>query len=243
MIFSAHTSNFRLEGFTESPLLKDLSSLKNDNIVFVRDMGSGNLVNDWMPGKFEQTVYHEIAQGPDLVCFSGDKLLGGCQAGIIVGRKEIIAKLRKNPLMRMLRVDKITYMILQETLLAYVNAKYAETGLWSSITQGDDAVSRRASKLIRMCGDDAKSCMKKVKTRCAYGGGSMPGEELDSFGVEITVSDMSPDEIYGHFISCLPPVVGTVRDGKFVIDMFTVFERDMKDLSYAVKGLVGKRIK
>ena len=240
MIFSAHTSNFRLEGFTEAPSLKDLSSLKNDKIVFVRDMGSGNLVNDWMPGNFEQTVYHETSQGADLVCFSGDKLLGGCQAGIIVGKKELIAKLRKNPLMRMIRVDKITYTILQETLLHYVNGKYSETGLWSSITQGAEAVSKRASRLMRMCGTDAKSIMKKVKTRCAYGGGSMPGEELDSFGVEIAMPGMSPDDIYDHFVSCTPPVVGTVRDGRYVIDMFTIHERDMKELAEAVKTLVNK---
>ncbi len=240
MIFSAHTSNFRLEGFTEAPSLKELSSLKNDKVVFVRDMGSGNLVNDWMPGNFEQTVYHETSQGADLVCFSGDKLLGGCQAGVIVGRREIIAKLRKNPLMRMLRVDKITYMILQETLLSYINGNYRETGLWSSITQSADAVSRKASGLIRLCGAGVKSYMKKVKTRCAYGGGSMPGEELDSYGVEIAVPGLSPDEIYDYFVSCTPPVVGTVRDGKYVIDMFTVHERDMKELADAVKGLLKK---
>ncbi len=240
MIFSAHTSNFRLEGFTEAPSLKDLSSLKNERIIFVRDMGSGNLVNDWMAGSFEQTVYNETAQGADLVCFSGDKLLGGGQAGIIVGRRDLVAKLRKNPLMRMLRVDKITYMILQETLLSYVNGKYSETELWHSITQGVDTVSRRTSRLIRMCGDGAKSVIKKVKTRCAYGGGSMPGKELDSFGVEILLPEFSPDEIYDYFISCSPPVVGTVREGRYVIDMFTVFERDMKDLAEAIKSLMNK---
>ncbi len=240
MIFSAHTSNFRLEGFTESPSLKDLSTLKNDNVVFVRDMGSGNMVSDWMPGRFEQTVYHEATQGADLVCFSGDKLLGGCQAGIIAGRRELIAGLRKNPLMRMLRVDKITYMILQETLLSYVNGSYADTELWKFITQGADAVSRRASRLIRLCGADAKGLMKKVKTRCAYGGGSMPGEELDSFGVEISIAGRSPDEIYDHFVSCTPPVIGTVRDGKYVIDLFTVNERDLKSLAESVKLLIEK---
>jgi L-seryl-tRNA(Ser) seleniumtransferase len=82
--------------------------------------------------------------------------------------------------------------------------------------------------------------MKKVKTRCAYGGGSMPGEELDSFGVEIALPGMSPDEIYDHFVSCTPPVVGTVRDGRYVIDMFTVHERDMKVLAETVKQLVNK---
>jgi L-seryl-tRNA(Ser) seleniumtransferase len=93
---------------------------------------------------------------------------------------------------------------------------------------------------MRRCGAEAKSFMKKVKTRCAYGGGSMPGEELDSFGVEIALPGMSPDEIYDHFVSCTPPVVGTVRDGRYVIDMFTVHERDMKVLAETVKQLVNK---
>ena len=240
MIFSAHTSNFRIEGFTEAPSLKELASLKSESVIFVRDMGSGNLVNDWMPGNFEQTVFHEMSQGADLVCFSGDKLLGGCQAGIIAGRKDLIARLRKNPLMRMLRVDKITYMILQEVLLYYVNGKYEETELWGSITQGAEAVSRRASRLIRMCGDGAKDAMNKVRTRCAYGGGSMPGVELESCGVEISVPGLSPEEVYDHFVSSTPPVIGTVRDGKFIIDLFAVHERDMKELAEAVKALVGR---
>jgi L-seryl-tRNA(Ser) seleniumtransferase len=138
MIFSAHTSNFRLEGFTEAPTLKELSTLKNDKIVFVRDMGSGNLVNDWMPGRFEQTVYHETAQGADLVCFSGDKLLGGCQAGIIVGKREIIAKLRKNPLMRMLRWTRLHTRFCRRRSLFMLTE--------DTRTQGSGAALRRERK-------------------------------------------------------------------------------------------------
>jgi len=243
MIFSAHTSNFRLEGFTESPSMKEMASLKNENIVFVRDMGSGNLVNDWMPGSFEVTAYHEMAQGADLVCFSGDKLLGGGQAGVIVGRRDLIARLRKNPLMRMLRVDKITYTILQETLLSYVNGSYTDTELWRTITQGAEAASRRAARLIRMCGTEANNILKKVKTRCAYGGGSMPGEELDSFGVEISLPGLSPDDIYDYFVSCTPPVVGTVRDGRYVVDMYTIHERDMKPLAEDINSMLNNTVK
>ena len=105
MVFSAHTSNYRIQGFTEAPSLKELSALKSSAVIFVRDLGSGNFINDDRTGSgFEQTVYQELSQGPDLVCFSGDKLAGACQAGIITGRKDLIAALRKNPLMRMIRV-------------------------------------------------------------------------------------------------------------------------------------------
>ena len=116
MIFSCHRSNFTMDGFTDGPSLANLASLKTDSLLFVRDLGSGNVTTDQrLPRPFEPTVRFELEQGPDLVCFSGDKLLGGCQAGIIVGRKDLVARLRRNPLMRMLRVDKVTYFLLQET--------------------------------------------------------------------------------------------------------------------------------
>lgn len=151
MVFSAHTSNYRIQGFTEAPSLKELASMKSDSVIFVRDLGSGNFINNdrTNPG-FEQTVFQELSQGPDLVCFSGDKLTGACQAGIITGSKELIESLRKNPLMRMIRVDKVTYYILQETLLGYVNEKGSNVELWNSIHQGKDKVSAKVSKLLRM---------------------------------------------------------------------------------------------
>ncbi len=235
MIFSAHTSNFRLEGFTESPSLKELASLKNNNVIFVRDLGSGNLTETSIRN-FEQTVFGELSQGPDLVCFSGDKLLGGCQAGIITGKKDLIARLRKNPLMRMLRVDKITYMILQETLIKYVNSAEDDITLRSMIMRKPEAVSRIVSRFIKMCGPE-NSMLKKISVKGTFGGGSMPGQEIESFGVEVTVKDKSPDEVYDYFLSCIPPVTGVVQEGKFILNFLTVFEKDMKDLAEAVKGL------
>lgn len=238
MIFSAHTSNFRLEGFTESPSLSELASLKNNNVIFVRDLGSGNLTETGIRN-FEQTVFSELSQGPDLVCFSGDKLLGGCQAGIITGRKDLIARLRKNPLMRMLRVDKITYTILQETLIKYVNSAEDNITLRSMVMRKPDAVSRMVSRFIKMCGPE-NSMLKKISVKGTFGGGSMPGEEIESFGVEVTVKEKSPDEIYDYFLSCIPPVTGVVQDGKFMLNFLTVFEKDMKKLAEAVKGLGDK---
>lgn len=238
MIFSAHTSNFKVKGFTESPSLRELASLKNDQVVFVRDLGSGNLTETQIRG-FEQTVYSELSQGPDLVCFSGDKLLGGCQAGIITGKKDLIARLRKNPLMRMLRVDKITYTILQETLLKYVNSAENELPLRAMIMRRHDDVSHMITRFLRMCGD-SKSILNKVKVRGTFGGGSMPGKMIESSGVEVNMPGMSPDEIYDYFLSCTPPVTGVVQEGKFILNFLTAFERDMKELAAAVKGLGDK---
>ena len=241
MLFSAHTSNFRLEGFTESPSLKELASLKNDKVIFVRDLGSGNLAETRIRS-FEQTVYSELIQGPDLVCFSGDKLLGGCQAGIITGRKDLIALLRKNPLMRMLRVDKITYMILQETLLKYVNSEEEKIDLRCMITRKPDDVSRVVNRFIKMCAP-ANDMLKKVKVNGTFGGGSMPGQEIESRGVEVNVNGKSPDEVYDYFLSCTPPVTGVVQEGKFMLNFLTVFDRDLKDLAEAVKNLADKQRK
>lgn len=237
MLFSAHTSNFRLEGFTESPSLKELASLKNNNVIFVRDLGSGNLTETRI-SNFEQTVFSELSQGPDLVCFSGDKLLGGGQAGIITGKKDLIARLRKNPLMRMLRVDKITYTILQETLLKYVNSEEERIELRSMITRKTDDVSRVVNRFIKMCAPE-NDMLKKVKINGTFGGGSMPGKEIESYGVEVNASGKSPDEVYDYFLSCIPPVTGIVQEGKFILNFLTVFEKDMKNLAAAVKGLGG----
>ncbi len=242
MIFSAHTSNYRIEGFSESPSLKELASLKNEKIIYVRDLGSGNMLSpEKVSGQFEQTVYSEVSQGPDLVCFSGDKLLGGCQAGIIVGSKALIAKLRKNPLMRMIRVDKITYMILQETLLEYVNSNQQGIELWKMIMQKPDDVMRNAEKFLGiMESRGIAGNFNVIATKAAYGGGSMPGVELESSGVEIKISGMKPDEISDYFFSCTPPVAGTVREDRYVIDFYTVFERDIEVIADFAEILVKK---
>jgi len=242
MIFSAHTSNYKMEGFSEAPTMKELASLKNEKILYVRDLGSGNIFSPEKDGEqFEQTVYAEVAQGPDLVCFSGDKLLGGCQAGIIVGSKTLIAKLRKNPLMRMIRVDKITYMILQETLLEYVNGRQFDVELWKMIMQKPEDVMRNANQFVSIMRERAGDDYCTIRsTRATYGGGSMPGVELESTGVEIKIPGMKPDEINDYFLSCIPPIAGTVRDDRYIIDFYTVFDRDIECIADSAELLVKK---
>ncbi len=244
MIFSAHTSNYTIEGFSEAPAMKELASLKTDKILYVRDLGSGNILSPGKEGEqFEQTVYAEVSQGPDLVCFSGDKLLGGCQAGIIVGSKTLIGKLRKNPLMRMIRVDKITYMILQETLLEYVNGNQLDIELWKMIMQKPVDVMRNVNLFLSLMKDRSGDDYCTVRsTRATYGGGSMPGVELESTGVEISIPGVKPDEINDYFLSCIPPIAGTVRDDRYVIDFYTVFERDIESIADSVKNLIKNRL-
>jgi L-seryl-tRNA(Ser) seleniumtransferase len=242
MIFSAHQSNYKIEGFSRSPSLKELSELKNEDILLVRDLGSGNLVtSSELPANFEQTVSQELSQGADLVCFSGDKLLGGCQAGIIIGKKELIARLRKNPLMRMIRVDKITYYIIQETLLIYDNGEYEDIPLWSTIFQDKKTISGKITRLMRNIKHPMKKdLVKRVNTLSTYGGGTLPTLEVESAGVEIRLPGIKPDDLYTRMISLELPVVGAIIDDRYTLDFMTVFDDDIPYIASVIEDLLEK---
>jgi L-seryl-tRNA(Sec) selenium transferase len=240
MIFSAHRSNFALRGFSSSPSLRDLASLKSEGVLLARDLGSGNLLrDDRLPPDFEPTVSSELAQGADLVCFSGDKLLGGCQAGIIVGRKDLVAAMRKNPLMRMLRVDKITYYILQETLLRYANDGGASLALWNIIHQSRHDVERKTARLLRAVKAPGKrDCIKRAALKSTYGGGSLPAREIESAGIRIVVPGLSADELYARFIDEDIPIVGYILDDCFTIDLRTVLHGDLPVLAASIDRIL-----
>jgi L-seryl-tRNA(Ser) seleniumtransferase len=235
MIFSCHRSNFTMEGFTESPALSDLAALKNGSILFVRDLGSGNVTADQrLPRPFEPTVRAELEQGPDLVCFSGDKLLGGCQAGIIVGRKDLVARLRRNPLMRMLRVDKVAYFILQETLILHSNAATDDIALWKIMLQDDSVMKARIARFIRLINHPAKKkCIERIETQSVVGGGAMPGYRVKSRGVHIEAPGLAAADLYAAFMSADVPVAGSIDDGRYLLDFRTILDRDVVPLAGA----------
>jgi len=239
MVFSAHRSNFRMEGFTASPELKELAALKEESLLFVRDLGSGNLVRDGrLPRDFEPTAGYELSQGADLVCFSGDKLLGACQAGIIVGRKDLIARLRKNPLMRMLRVDKISYYLLQETLLCYADGRVDSIKLWDMILQDSAAIRKRINRLLRRVHTpEKKSRFSPVPLKSTYGGGAMPAREIDSAGLRVRVPGYSADEIHTALAHGDVPIIGYVEDDDYFLNFMTVLDRDVNDLAAALNRL------
>jgi L-seryl-tRNA(Ser) seleniumtransferase len=236
MVFSAHQSNFRIEGFTAAPSLADLAALKNENIIAVRDLGSGNLTA--LPdrtGPFEPTAASELSQGMDLICFSGDKLLGGPQAGIIAGRSDLIAALRKHPLMRMLRVDKITYYLLQEALLAYARARQTDVPVRDIIATASVRSRQRARKLVKKASAAGRGqYITAVPTPCAFGGGSMPAVEMESAGLAITIPGVRPEELYSFFIGQEPPVVGLIANETFIIDLSSVFDSDLAALQQSI---------
>jgi L-seryl-tRNA(Ser) seleniumtransferase len=142
----------------------------------------------------------------------------------------------------MLRVDKVTYYILQEILLKYVNEKGNGVELWNSILQDEGKVSARVSKLLRMIDSDKKKkYLKKISTTATYGGGTMPLSEIKSYGIEFNIPGLEPEKIYEHFISSLPPIAGTVKNDRFVLDLYTVFEKDFKSLTSSINELLRER--
>jgi L-seryl-tRNA(Ser) seleniumtransferase len=238
MIFSAHQSNYKIEGFTESPSLKDLSTLKSDSILFIRDLGSGNLNNDKnLPQPFEPVIPYEMSQGPDLLCFSGDKLLGGSQAGIIIGKKELIAKLRKHPLMRMIRVDKITYFILQETLLEYANNQLDNISLWEIINSSKNNSNARIDNFLKLIDNPNKKYIKKISSMSTFGGGCLPTLETESDSIEIKIPVMTSDKLYTYFINSKIPIIGTIVNDSYRLDFKTIFDADIQFIAESINQI------
>ncbi len=240
MILSMHRSNFKQSGFCSSPSLKDISGLKTETLLFVRDLGSGNLVRDQRLGpSFEPTVDFELAQGADLVCFSGDKLLGACQAGLIVGRRDLIVRLKRNPLMRMLRVDKISYLILQETLISLMNGRPEDVSLWEIILQPKEAIDKKINRLMRSIKSPLKKDMvKKLALFSTFGGGALPGAALQSAGIQIEIPGISAESIAASLIKAEVPVIGYIVDGRFTLDLRTIRGDELPALAEAIDRLI-----
>jgi L-seryl-tRNA(Ser) seleniumtransferase len=191
------------------------------------DLGSGTLLPTAPYGLApEPTVQESVAAGAHLVTFSGDKLLGGPQAGLIVGRAALVAQLRKHPLARALRVDKTTLAGLEATLLSYLRGRAAEEiPIWRMIAAPAEALRVRAERIASAIGGDVVSC------ESAIGGGSLPGATLRSYAVALVGR---PDDLAGRLRAGTPPVVGRIAGDRLLLDMRTVLEEQEEAL---VEGL------
>ena len=221
-LMRAHTSNFRVIGFTHEPTLSELVEQAQERGVLVfDDLGSGTLVDTAQFGlAHEPTVQESVAQGADLVTFSGDKLLGGPQAGIIVGRGDLIARLRRHPMTRALRVDKTTIAGIQANLLHYVRGEALESiPIWRMIAATSDEIAERAGALIRDLGGGAEG-WDIVPGRSMIGGGSLPGESLETR--LIALRGERADELARALRLGDPPIVARIQDGRVVLDLRTV---------------------
>ncbi len=237
LVLKVHQSNFRMDGFVKAPDIRELANGALGDATLVSDLGSGNVVRrtDGL-ALGEPTPADMIKQGADLVCFSCDKMLGGVQGGVIAGKANLIARLKKNPVMRVVRVDKITYAALQVVLTHHLNGDHDKVKLWSMVLADKNAVEKRVKGFISEYGL-SKDNFSTVDTNATFGGGSTPGGEIPSAALKIN-ADRKPDEIARFFQEWEPPIVGTVNQGDFQLDFRTILQEDEPTLAEACKALL-----
>ncbi len=236
LLMKVHTSNYRVLGFTESVSTKELVEIgRKYGIPVYEDLGSGSFLDVTKLGlSYEPTVQDVLKSGVDVVSFSGDKLLGGAQAGIILGKRELLQKIKKHPLNRALRIDKMTLAVLEATLIYYLDESLAlkEVPTWKLLSQKPEQVEFKAKELVRILEKEGfKGKVKIVKERSEVGGGALPLQTLPTYCVKVEVPGLSPSEIDRKLRSFYPPVVGRIKDDSFLLDMFTVFEREIPELA------------
>ena len=248
LLMRIHTSNFRLTGFVhETPLAEMAALARERGVATLDDLGSGTLLPTAPYGLApEPTVQESIAAGADLVTFSGDKLLGGPQAGLIVGQARLIAKLWQHPLARALRVDKTTLAGLEATLLSYLCGRATEeVPIWRMIAARPDALRVRAERLAAaLRGDAGRAAEDEHRTvtvvgcASAVGGGSLPGETLPSYA--IALNGAQPDALANALRHATPPVIGRIAEGRLLLDVRTVLEEQEAALVEAVRDVMCK---
>jgi L-seryl-tRNA(Ser) seleniumtransferase len=220
MFLRVHPSNFRIEGFTERPSLSDLVDVgRAMQVPVVEDVGSGCLTDDLTD---EPSVQTSIAAGVDLVCFSGDKLLGGPQSGIIAGRKLLVDQLRTHPLMRALRADKITFAMLEATLAEYAAGRAATSiPVRRMLQMPADEIEARAQSLAESLASQGWR-VAMISGASAVGGGSAPGLQLPTVLLSIARDGESADRTERWLRSLDPPVIARIEHDRVVLDLRTV---------------------
>lgn len=237
MILKVHRSNFVQEGFVAEASLSDLASLcREKNIISVNDLGSGLL--NFPRGikiKDEPRLSDSVRSGFDLTCFSGDKLLGSVQAGMIVGQSELVAKIKKNPLFRTMRCDKLTFSIVTGVLQSYLNnQQFEEIPIWQMISIPLPELKLRGEKILKETG---RSDIILAATRAYLGGGSTPERSIPSLALSLNLSG-NPNRLASEFRSSDPPIIGRVENDRFLIDLRTIPAEFDSELIKAIKKIV-----
>jgi L-seryl-tRNA(Ser) seleniumtransferase len=226
LLLRVHQSNFRVVGFTEQPALDELAAVaRRHGVPLVDDLGSGALV----ALEDEPTPRASLALGADLVCFSGDKLLGGPQAGVVVGRAELVERLRRHPLQRALRADKLTLAALEGTLALYLDPEAAgrDVPVLRMLGEAPERVQARAERLATLVGGSVEETVARV------GGGALPLREVPSFACAVEERLAEPLR-HGE-----PPVVAIVRDGRTLLDCRTLTDVEVDEVAVAVAAARG----
>ena len=227
VLLRVHQSNFRVVGFTEQPSVAELAAVAGRyGLRLVDDLGSGVLAQL----EDEPSAKERLAAGADLVCFSGDKLLGGPQAGVVVGRGELVEQLRRHPLQRALRADKLTLGALEGTLGLYLDPELAarEVPVLRMLHEPPEAVCARADRLAGAVGGEVEETVARV------GGGALPLAELPSFACAVEEELAAPLRV-GE-----PPMVGVIRDGRLLLDCRTLTDAEAEEAAALVRAARGE---
>ena len=235
LLLRVHPSNFRIEGFTARPELSELTALAKDRgIPLYEDLGSGCVTDLRAFGVEEPLVSDSIRAGVNLVSFSGDKLLGGPQAGILAGDPELVTRLRRNPLFRALRLDKLIYQALETTLRNLVLERWDQIPAIAMIRQSSGELRARSHQFLSRLDGIRASLMEG---RSVIGGGSTPGQPLDSWLIAIHCGDVVEAERLCRLSD--PPVVARIEDGRLLLDLRTVFANEEDDLARVIRAACG----
>jgi len=240
-LMRVHTSNYRIVGFTKEVSLPEMKALGDKyELPVIEDLGSGSLYSLQGAGLLgEPTVQEVVAQGADLVSFSGDKVLGGPQAGIIVGKKEYIDRIKKNQINRAMRIDKMTLAALEATLRLYLDMGEARRKVPTlrMVTASQESLKSKARRLadaIRTeLGDAAKVGMKKGFSR--VGGGAFPEYDLPGTLVTLVIDGISPEDLREKLLDVDPPLVGRIEDNTFLLDPRTLTSTELKLAARSLK--------
>jgi len=237
LILRAHRSNFAMVGFTSEPTLAELAELAHaHDLLLVDDLGSGALLDTAPFGLApEPTAQASLKAGADIVMFSGDKLLGGPQAGILIGKAEIIERARRHPLARAVRADKLCLAALAATLTHYLKGDaLAQIPVWQMISQPPDAIKQKASAWQETLLAAGLTC-ELIGGESAVGGGSLPGETLPTTLLAISVS--APEQAAAQLRRADPPVIVRIEEDRLIIDPRTALPRDEPDLLAALRAI------
>jgi L-seryl-tRNA(Ser) seleniumtransferase len=234
-----HPSNYRIVGFASSPELSQLATLAHEHdLPLYEDAGSGQLSDLSAYGVVDEPAVSEVvAQGVDVVSFSGDKLLGSAQAGLIVGKRSIIERLRKHPLYRALRSDKLRLAALEATLVAHQRDKAAsEVPVLQMLALTPAEIEERAQAVLeQLASTDLELALEPGES--AIGGGAAPTSNIKSVLIALTHPRRSASELESQLRRSTPPVVARVAENKVLLDLRTVFREDLPALVFALKSL------
>jgi L-seryl-tRNA(Ser) seleniumtransferase len=248
ILLKAHKSNYTISGFTEEASVSELASLaKKSNLVMLYDIGSGLLRKPArLPLETEPDVRSSLREGADLVAFSGDKLLGGPQSGIIVGKKDLVSRLEQAPLMRALRVGKLTISALSSVARSYLTDESlrADLPLFRMLGSSQETLKKRAERLVSMLRQSGIAA-KVVESKGQCGGGTLPDVEIESYAVAMVASDQSQQarsdyakRVYQSLLTARRPVVGVLRQGELVFDMLTLDDSELEEVNASLRAII-----